>query len=59
MYFEGVKVNVDDIVFNVYKIWDYNSNNRIFVRNINYIMVDESSKFCCNYEYFVFNVKCK
>ncbi|XP_020609398.1 ABC transporter A family member 6-like [Orbicella faveolata] len=58
-YLEGVKVNVDDITSNVYKIRDYNRNNGIFVRNKNYTTVDDSSVSCCNYEYFVLNAKCR
>ena len=58
-YLDGVKVNVDDITSNVYKIRDGNSNNGIFVRNKVYSTVDDDSESCCNYEYFVLNGKCK
>lgn len=58
-YLDGVKVNVDDITSNVFKIRDGNRNNGVFVRNKNYSPVDDDSESCCNYEYFVLNAKCK
>lgn len=59
IYFSSVKVDMLNVIIDVYNICDGNNGKNILVRDKSYIFsYDNEFRFCCNYEYFVFNVKC-
>ncbi|XP_015769367.1 PREDICTED: ATP-binding cassette sub-family A member 3-like [Acropora digitifera] len=59
-YLSSVKVDTVNITSQVYNIRNGNNGSDILVRDKNYrISQDNDSTYCCNYEFFVLNAKCK
>ncbi|XP_067040088.1 phospholipid-transporting ATPase ABCA3-like [Acropora muricata] len=59
-YLSSVKVDTVNITSQVYNIRNGNNGSDILVRDKNYrISQDKDSTYCCNYEFFVLNAKCK
>ena len=55
-----MKVDTVNITSQVYSIRNGNNGSDILVRDKNYRMSNDNDfTYCCNYEFFVLNAKCK